>query len=123
MAFVDEVTIHAQAGRGGNGVIRWLRVKETERERERDRERESKRDRIRRIGTGAALQRPARAGHAGDVKGRSHIERRAADVMGVIRSQRRAFAGDVISICDYNFHSQVAIARGVPRTALIRVEA
>jgi GTP-binding protein len=29
MAFVDEVTIHAQAGRGGNGVIRWLRVKET----------------------------------------------------------------------------------------------
>ncbi|MBU6323672.1 GTPase ObgE [Patescibacteria group bacterium] len=24
MAFVDEVTIHAQAGRGGNGVVRWL---------------------------------------------------------------------------------------------------
>jgi GTP-binding protein len=31
MAFVDEVKIHAQAGKGGNGVIRWLRVKETAR--------------------------------------------------------------------------------------------
>lgn len=29
MAFVDEVTIRAQAGKGGNGVIRWLRNKET----------------------------------------------------------------------------------------------
>jgi GTP-binding protein len=29
MAFVDEVQVRAQAGRGGNGVIRWLRVKET----------------------------------------------------------------------------------------------
>lgn len=29
MAFVDEVKVHAQAGNGGNGVIRWLRVKET----------------------------------------------------------------------------------------------
>jgi GTPase len=29
MAFVDEVTIHAQAGKGGDGVIRWLRNKET----------------------------------------------------------------------------------------------
>jgi GTP-binding protein len=29
MAFVDEVKVHAQAGKGGNGVIRWLRVKET----------------------------------------------------------------------------------------------
>ena len=27
MAFVDQVTIHATAGRGGNGVIRWLRLK------------------------------------------------------------------------------------------------
>jgi GTP-binding protein len=31
MAFVDEVKIHAQAGRGGDGVIRWLRTKETAR--------------------------------------------------------------------------------------------
>ncbi len=31
MAFVDDITIHAQAGRGGNGVIRWLRNKETAR--------------------------------------------------------------------------------------------
>ncbi len=31
MAFVDEVTIHAQAGKGGDGVIRWLRNKETAR--------------------------------------------------------------------------------------------
>ncbi|KND50737.1 MAG: Obg family GTPase CgtA [Parcubacteria bacterium C7867-001] len=29
MAFVDEVTITAHAGKGGNGVIRWLRQKET----------------------------------------------------------------------------------------------
>lgn len=29
MAFVDEIRIHAQAGHGGPGVIRWLRVKET----------------------------------------------------------------------------------------------
>ncbi len=31
MAFVDEVTIRATAGKGGNGVIRWLRNKETAR--------------------------------------------------------------------------------------------
>lgn len=31
MAFVDEVTIYARAGRGGNGVVRWLRTKETAR--------------------------------------------------------------------------------------------
>ncbi len=31
MAFVDEVTIHARAGKGGNGVVRWLRTKETAR--------------------------------------------------------------------------------------------
>ncbi|HVX90798.1 MAG TPA: GTPase ObgE [Candidatus Paceibacterota bacterium] len=30
MAFVDEITINAQAGRGGNGVIRWLHIKGTE---------------------------------------------------------------------------------------------
>ncbi len=29
MAFVDEVTISAKAGKGGDGVIRWLRTKET----------------------------------------------------------------------------------------------
>lgn len=29
MAFVDDVTISASAGTGGNGVIRWLRTKET----------------------------------------------------------------------------------------------
>lgn len=29
MAFTDQVTIHATAGKGGNGVIRWLRTKET----------------------------------------------------------------------------------------------
>ncbi len=29
MAFIDEVTISAQAGKGGDGVIRWLRNKET----------------------------------------------------------------------------------------------
>lgn len=27
MAFVDEITIHAEAGNGGNGVVRWLRTK------------------------------------------------------------------------------------------------
>lgn len=27
MAFVDEITIYAQAGRGGNGVVRWLHLK------------------------------------------------------------------------------------------------
>ncbi|MGD0328639.1 MAG: GTPase ObgE [Minisyncoccia bacterium] len=27
MAFVDEVKIYAEAGRGGNGVVRWLRTK------------------------------------------------------------------------------------------------
>lgn len=31
MAFVDEVKIHAKAGKGGDGVIRWLRTKETAR--------------------------------------------------------------------------------------------
>lgn len=31
MAFVDEVTIRAQAGRGGDGVVRWLRNKMTAR--------------------------------------------------------------------------------------------
>lgn len=31
MAFVDEVTIEAKAGRGGDGVVRWLRTKETAR--------------------------------------------------------------------------------------------
>jgi len=31
MAFVDEVRIKAQAGKGGDGVIRWLRTKETAR--------------------------------------------------------------------------------------------
>lgn len=31
MAFVDEIRIHAQAGKGGNGVVRWLRTKETAR--------------------------------------------------------------------------------------------
>ncbi len=29
MAFIDEVSIRAKAGKGGNGVIRWLRNKET----------------------------------------------------------------------------------------------
>ncbi|MFZ1987919.1 MAG: GTPase ObgE [Minisyncoccia bacterium] len=29
MAFIDEITVRAQAGKGGNGVIRWLRSKET----------------------------------------------------------------------------------------------
>lgn len=27
MAFVDEITVHASAGRGGDGVIRWLHLK------------------------------------------------------------------------------------------------
>ena len=31
MAFVDEVKIHAAAGKGGDGVVRWLRTKETAR--------------------------------------------------------------------------------------------
>jgi GTP-binding protein len=31
MAFVDEVKIHAEAGKGGDGVVRWLRTKETAR--------------------------------------------------------------------------------------------
>jgi GTP-binding protein len=30
MAFVDEVTIRARAGKGGDGVIRWLHIKGTE---------------------------------------------------------------------------------------------
>jgi len=29
MAFVDEIHLRATAGKGGNGVVRWLRVKET----------------------------------------------------------------------------------------------
>ncbi|NNM84041.1 GTPase ObgE [Candidatus Parcubacteria bacterium] len=31
MAFVDEVKIYAQSGKGGDGVIRWLRTKESAR--------------------------------------------------------------------------------------------
>lgn len=31
MAFVDEVNIYAHSGKGGDGVIRWLRTKETAR--------------------------------------------------------------------------------------------
>ena len=31
MAFVDEARIHVQSGKGGNGVIRWLRTKESAR--------------------------------------------------------------------------------------------
>jgi GTP-binding protein len=31
MAFVDEARIHAESGKGGDGVIRWLRTKETAR--------------------------------------------------------------------------------------------
>jgi GTPase len=31
MAFVDEVRIHAESGKGGDGVVRWLRTKETAR--------------------------------------------------------------------------------------------
>jgi GTP-binding protein len=30
MAFVDEVTIHATAGHGGSGVVRWMHIKGTE---------------------------------------------------------------------------------------------
>lgn len=30
MAFVDEIRIHAQAGHGGAGVVRWLHIKGTE---------------------------------------------------------------------------------------------
>ncbi len=30
MAFVDEITIHATAGHGGSGVVRWLHIKGTE---------------------------------------------------------------------------------------------
>jgi len=29
MAFVDEIAVHAQAGKGGDGVVRWLHSKET----------------------------------------------------------------------------------------------
>ena len=28
MAFVDEVKIYASSGKGGDGVVRWLRTKE-----------------------------------------------------------------------------------------------
>src|SRR3990167_7518599 len=31
MAFVDEAKIYAESGKGGDGVIRWLRTKETAR--------------------------------------------------------------------------------------------
>ena len=31
MAFVDHITIYAESGKGGDGVIRWLRTKETAR--------------------------------------------------------------------------------------------
>lgn len=31
MAFVDEVTIYAEAGKGGDGVVRWLRTRESAR--------------------------------------------------------------------------------------------
>lgn len=31
MAFVDEVTIYAEAGKGGDGVVRWLRTRENAR--------------------------------------------------------------------------------------------
>lgn len=31
MAFVDEITIYAESGKGGDGVIRWLRTKQTAR--------------------------------------------------------------------------------------------
>ncbi len=27
MAFLDEITIHAKAGKGGNGVVSWRREK------------------------------------------------------------------------------------------------
>ena len=32
MAFVDEVKIKVKAGDGGNGVVRWLRLKISENE-------------------------------------------------------------------------------------------
>lgn len=31
MAFVDEITIYAEAGKGGDGVVRWLRTRESAR--------------------------------------------------------------------------------------------
>src|SRR3989344_1601514 len=31
MAFVDEAKIYAESGKGGDGVVRWLRTKETAR--------------------------------------------------------------------------------------------
>src|SRR3989338_2487991 len=31
MSFVDQTTVHVMAGRGGDGVIRWLRTKESAR--------------------------------------------------------------------------------------------
>jgi GTPase len=31
MAFVDEITIYAESGKGGDGVVRWLRTKQTAR--------------------------------------------------------------------------------------------
>ncbi|MDB5189449.1 MAG: GTPase Obg [Parcubacteria group bacterium] len=30
MALIDQITLHAQAGRGGDGVVRWLHIKGTE---------------------------------------------------------------------------------------------
>jgi len=30
MAFVDELNIHIKAGKGGDGVVRWLHVKSLE---------------------------------------------------------------------------------------------
>lgn len=30
MAFVDELSVHAQAGKGGSGVVRWLHIKGTD---------------------------------------------------------------------------------------------
>lgn len=30
MAFIDEITIHARAGKGGDGVVRWLHIKGNE---------------------------------------------------------------------------------------------
>jgi len=31
MAFTDQITIHASSGKGGDGVVRWLRTKESAR--------------------------------------------------------------------------------------------
>ena len=31
MAFIDEITIYAEAGKGGDGVVRWLRTRESAR--------------------------------------------------------------------------------------------